>query len=163
MCGRYYIDKETVREAGKIVHISETSTVQKEQSEEQKKNLKDEKDCKDTKKTAGQQKHLDDKKNDKKFQKMIGQQDKTICDICPGDTIDLILGREGKILFEKATWGFPEKTLMINARSETVCERIMFRDSIYHSRAAIPAAGFYEWNQEKEKNMFFGMIKRFYF
>lgn len=141
MCGRYYIDCETVREAGRTLCINREETVQKDQSKEQQENLN----------------------NNQNTQKTEWQQDRAVSDIRPGDTIDLILGREGKLLFEKAIWGFPEKTLMINARSETVCERVTFRDSIYQSRAAIPAAGFYEWNQEKEKNMFFRDDKKILF
>lgn len=54
-------------------------------------------------------------------------------------------------------WGFPgfsRKQIIFNARSESVLEKRMFRDSVEHRRIVIPAAWFYEWNRNKEKNIF---------
>ena len=55
-------------------------------------------------------------------------------------------------------WGFSyseNANLIINARAESVEEKRMFRESVRHHRCVIPASGFYEWNSEKEKVVFF--------
>lgn len=61
---------------------------------------------------------------------------------------------------ELMKWGyekhFKKKTLLINARSETVLEKTTFKNDFLERRCLIPAAGFYEWNVEKEKFMFTG-------
>ncbi len=44
--------------------------------------------------------------------------------------------------------------MIFNARSESVLEKRMFRESTLHRRIVVPAAWFYEWNQRKEKNIF---------
>lgn len=57
----------------------------------------------------------------------------------------------------KQKWGFPApdgKGLVFNARSETVFEKRMFRESVSRRRAAIPVTWFYEWNKNKEKFTF---------
>ena len=46
---------------------------------------------------------------------------------------------------EEFIWGFEANTLVINARSETLAERPMFRDLLDTNRCLIPADGFYEW------------------
>ncbi|WKY47910.1 SOS response-associated peptidase family protein [Eubacteriaceae bacterium ES3] len=55
-------------------------------------------------------------------------------------------------------WGyethFGNKRLLINARSETVLEKKTFRQDFFERRCLIPAAGFYEWNDKKEKFLF---------
>ena len=54
-------------------------------------------------------------------------------------------------------WGFPafeSSKVIINARAESVLERKMFRESVLHRRIIIPATGFYEWNNQKEKVSF---------
>ncbi|MCI8639746.1 MAG: SOS response-associated peptidase [Coprococcus sp.] len=54
-------------------------------------------------------------------------------------------------------WGYPApqgKGVIINARSESVLDRPMFRQGIRYHRIVIPARGFYEWNREKEKSTF---------
>lgn len=54
-------------------------------------------------------------------------------------------------------WGFPgfRKTQVIfNARCESATEKPMFRESVLHRRAVIPAAGFYEWDRRKQKHTF---------
>ena len=59
-------------------------------------------------------------------------------------------------------WGLTgkDKKLIINARSESVTTRSMFSDSFEHRRCIIPAAGFYEWDRDKNKVTFFKNDKR---
>ena len=55
------------------------------------------------------------------------------------------------------TWGFPRydgKGLVINARSESVLDRPMFRDSARRRRCIIPAHAFYEWDASKKLTTF---------
>ncbi len=50
------------------------------------------------------------------------------------------------------TWAKPEnafKRPMFNARSETVAERPMFRNSFNRHRCLVPANGFFEWRREE--------------
>ena len=54
-------------------------------------------------------------------------------------------------------WGFTSKYqdwLLINARAESILSKPAFRNSVRNCRCVIPAAGFYEWNKEKEKISF---------
>lgn len=48
-------------------------------------------------------------------------------------------------------WGFPgfknKSDLIINARSETVTDKQMFRKSFQRHRCVIPVDGFYEWDK----------------
>ena len=52
-------------------------------------------------------------------------------------------------------WGFTVEGKkgppIINARSESVMERPMFKTAILRHRCLIPCNGFYEWNAKKEK------------
>ncbi|MEQ8154360.1 MAG: SOS response-associated peptidase [Clostridiaceae bacterium] len=55
------------------------------------------------------------------------------------------------------TWGFPSfhgKNVIINARSESVHEKRMFKSSLEKRRCVIPSTGFYEWDSEKKKFLF---------
>lgn len=50
-------------------------------------------------------------------------------------------------------WGFAPtymKQLMINARSETISEKKLFKEAFFRRRCLIPASGYYEW--EKAEN-----------
>src|SRR5699024_9435651 len=44
--------------------------------------------------------------------------------------------------------------LVINARAETVLEKKLFQNGIRNHRSVVPAAGFYEWNRNREKYSF---------
>lgn len=51
--------------------------------------------------------------------------------------------------------GFQGKQVLFNARSESALEKKSFREGTEHRRIVIPAAWFYEWNRNKEKNIFY--------
>jgi putative SOS response-associated peptidase YedK len=81
--------------------------------------------------------------------------------VAPTQTVD-VLGRDGDGLkIRDMRWGLvpswwkkPLKDLpsTINARSETVAEKPMFRSAFKRSRCLVPASGFYEWQRSgKEK------------
>ena len=81
-------------------------------------------------------------------------------DIHPGDTAPVITAagdQGGSLRACRQKWGYPGpggKGLVFNARSESVFEKRMFRDSVSMRRAVIPVSWFYEWNKNKEKFTF---------
>ena len=77
-------------------------------------------------------------------------------DVRPTDMAVVLMGL-GEVRPEAMQWGFTQQYqegLLINARAETVLSKPSFRDSIRHCRCVIPAAGFYEWNKQKEQVSF---------
>lgn len=80
-------------------------------------------------------------------------------DVCPTDIAPVIVSdNDQKLVFTDKIWGYPgwkNKGVIFNARSESVMEKRMFQNGIRYHRAVVPAAGFYEWNRQKEKNTFF--------
>ena len=81
-------------------------------------------------------------------------------DIHPGDTAPVIVAagdQGGSLRACRQKWGYPGpggKGLVFNARSESVFEKRMFRNSVSQRRAAVPVSWFYEWNKNKEKFTF---------
>lgn len=59
-------------------------------------------------------------------------------------------------------WGLAgtDSKLLINARAETALKKPMFSDSVQHRRCVIPAAGFYEWDRDKNKFIFYRKDRR---
>lgn len=54
------------------------------------------------------------------------------------------------------SWAKSKTSMNINARSESIFEKITFRDSFKYRRCLIPINGFYEWKvEDKEKTPFF--------
>ena len=81
--------------------------------------------------------------------------------IAPTTSVLAITVEDGERLGAMMRWGLipnwakPEtafKRPMFNARSETVAERPMFRDSFVRRRCLVPADGFYEWRREGPRN-----------
>lgn len=77
-------------------------------------------------------------------------------DIAPTATAPVLIASGNKVVAEFQRWGIPSWRggLMINARSETVCEKPMFRKSMAAQRCVIPASGYYEWDAGKHKCFF---------
>ena len=78
-------------------------------------------------------------------------------DIHPGDAALVLKATRQGIVCCTQKWGLTGSghgQLLINARCETAAEKKSFRNGILKRRIVIPAAGFYEWNQSKEKNTF---------
>lgn len=79
-------------------------------------------------------------------------------DIHPSEIAPVIAADNKGLCCRWQKWGFPSfngKQLIFNARSESVLEKRMFRESVEHRRIVVPATWFYEWNKNKEKNIFY--------
>ena len=79
-------------------------------------------------------------------------------DIHPSEVAPVIVADHNDLCCKWQRWGFPGfngKQLIFNARSETALEKKMFRESVEHRRVIVPATWFYEWNKNKEKNIFY--------
>lgn len=74
-------------------------------------------------------------------------------DITPGMTAAAIT--EG-INLQNLKWGFDgfDGKLLINARAEGIEAKRTFADSIMDRRCVLPASGFYEWDNDKNKVTF---------
>lgn len=74
-------------------------------------------------------------------------------EIYPGDTVPIVTPGKGNREVHAVKWGFPKwdgKGLIINARSETVSIKPMFKLPFQKRRCVIPATGFYEWKRDME-------------
>ena len=78
-------------------------------------------------------------------------------DIRPTEFAPVIEKSERGLKLDVCKWGYPlakGNNLVINARTESVMDKIVFRNGLLYHRILIPASGFYEWNRLKEKNTF---------
>jgi len=76
-------------------------------------------------------------------------------EIYPTDTVPIIIPeKELRIDAVPMQWGIKgfNGNLVINARSEGVYQKRMFRDSIVNKRCVIPSNGFYEWAKLQNPN-----------
>lgn len=71
-------------------------------------------------------------------------------EIFPTDNVLCIVPFENKIDLKVKRWGIKAKTLLINAREETIDERSTYK-KIKNNRCALIMNGFYEWDKEKNK------------
>lgn len=79
-------------------------------------------------------------------------------DIHPSEVAPVIAAEGQNLRCRWLKWGFPGfdgKQLIFNARSESAREKKIFRESVKQRRVVVPAAWFYEWNKNKEKNIFY--------
>ena len=87
-------------------------------------------------------------------------------EIYPGEDIAVLYGGGYFLRSKIVSWGYPMepnltdiaegrekkyRKLILHARAETVMEKRMFRDGIANRRIAIPASGYYEWGEQREK------------
>lgn len=80
-------------------------------------------------------------------------------DVHPTDIAPILTASEhGGISCRLQKWGLPcydRKQVIFNARSESALEKKMFREGVEQRRIVVPATWFYEWNRNKEKNIFY--------
>lgn len=73
-------------------------------------------------------------------------------EIYPTAPIPVLMEAGEELVPEVMTWGFPgfqvKSKPIINARSETVLDKTMFRRSFLERRCVFPTTGFYEWADE---------------
>ncbi len=73
-------------------------------------------------------------------------------EIFPTQTVPILApARDGHTRPALMRWGFPRPRgtgVVINARSESVLERPMFRSAFFTRRCVVPSTGFYEWRYE---------------
>lgn len=80
-------------------------------------------------------------------------------DIYPSQVAPVYWAQEGQMTLDLMKWGYripTMKRLIINARSETVTEKRLFKKDFQEHRCLIPATGFYEWDKNKSKHLFSG-------
>ena len=77
-------------------------------------------------------------------------------DYYPGNEVPIIVSCDNRLDLKRAKWGFKtfDNKLVINARSETLLEKVMFKNEVLNHRCIIPVSGFYEWDQHKHKFKF---------
>ena len=104
-----------------------------------------------------------------KIARKIGGKQAAAGDVHPSQPALILRADHGEIVSEVLQWGYEaygKKTLIFNARSETVQERPMFKYDFEERRCLIPAGKFYEWKQDgtkqKEKYEFFTPDKILY-
>ncbi|MDW2796926.1 SOS response-associated peptidase [Clostridium boliviensis] len=79
-------------------------------------------------------------------------------DVYPSSHAMVLVEKDRQVVPAWQRWGLPgfqSKGVIFNARSESVLEKPMFRESILRRRAVIPCSGFYEWSKNKEKAAFY--------
>ena len=78
-------------------------------------------------------------------------------DVRPTQEAPILNLKGDEMVLRSVRWGLPgiqKGQVIFNARSETAMEKAMFREGILRNRIVIPAVSFYEWNKQKEKNVF---------
>lgn len=71
-------------------------------------------------------------------------------EIFPTDNVLCIIPRESKIDLSVMKWGIQSKSLLINARVESINDRPTY-NAIKNNRCAVICNGFYEWDANKDK------------
>jgi putative SOS response-associated peptidase YedK len=74
-------------------------------------------------------------------------------EIFPTNIAPIYIEDDNKIKPLLAKWGFPKwdgKGVIINARAETLNEKLMFKRLSSSNRCIVPASFYYEWKQEEK-------------
>lgn len=71
----------------------------------------------------------------------------------PGDNL-LVALNDGKKRLDAFSWGFIlNNKRIINARSETIFQKPLFKEAFIQNRCLVPVNGFYEWKKESTKKV----------
>lgn len=136
MCGRYYVDDETAKEIRKLLeHLDVRFNRGKEG------------------KSDGN--YVSDEAIKAKAE-ILSKTLEVRGEIFPTNQVPILVGDKG-VALTMSKWGFTAPTgkgVLINARAETAFEKKTFRESLLSRRCVIPAAGFYEWDSDKNKIYF---------
>lgn len=95
---------------------------------------------------------LDESDIANKIKNRLSQQsldDYQLGEIFPSQKVIVLIPRNNKVDVDVKRWGIQSKSLLINARSETIQEKYTFK-KIKNNRCAVIANGFYEWNKKKK-------------
>jgi putative SOS response-associated peptidase YedK len=71
-------------------------------------------------------------------------------EVFPNDTAAVLSQAQSGYNPVAIPWGYPlygSKRIIINARSETIFEKPMFKKSVLSKRCLVPCTGFYEWQK----------------
>jgi putative SOS response-associated peptidase YedK len=76
--------------------------------------------------------------------------------VAPTSAIPVLVMRDGAVELEIMQWGLVPSwssdpkvgSKMINARAETLTEKVSFKNLVRSNRCIIPMSGFYEWHRE---------------
>lgn len=79
--------------------------------------------------------------------------------VAPTTAVPVLIHRDGAIELEIMQWGLVPSwskdprvgAKMINARAETLTEKVSFKNLVRSNRCIIPMSGFYEWHREGER------------
>lgn len=71
-------------------------------------------------------------------------------EVFPTDKVLCIIPVENKIDLSTMKWGINNKSLQINARKETIEDKLTYKE-INNNRCAVICNGFYEWDKDKNK------------
>lgn len=78
-------------------------------------------------------------------------------EIFPTNKAPVFVLENNKVQPELIRWGFPPfkgKSVIINARAETLQQKQMFRNPLVTGRCVIPSTGFYEWSHDSQKQKY---------
>ena len=78
-------------------------------------------------------------------------------DVHPQEQACVLYGQGRLLRAGRMRWGFPSvrsDQLLINARAESALQKPMFSESVLKRRCVIPAAGFDEWDHDRNKVRF---------
>lgn len=95
---------------------------------------------------------LDESEIARKIQQRLNQlslDDYQTQEVFPSQNAIVLIPSKKDIDVDVKKWGIQSKSLLINARSETIHEKYTFK-KIEKNRCAILANGFYEWNKKKK-------------
>ena len=77
-------------------------------------------------------------------------------EVFPTERAAVVAQRPGGAHADVMQWGYPlNGKLLINARSETIAEKPLFRRSLSGGRCLIPCTGFFEWKAEGKRKQKF--------